>query len=592
GKLPYNGGDDVEFQLVYDENYAKVSYKGVDLSTTSKLVSEKTVDKYELTVELLDNENYEWSNKKDKLIFEITTAKVYIKLSDINSGTSSLSGLQGISKKFNLELHQDSNKRPKKTDEVPVSITASATDLPTLTINVEDIVLTKDSTTMQITFNMSKLRAVQYKLNATTTNGNYEIVIEPAATLDVKSVEEGSTLRWYLNKNGVAMMGDWIVDAEVGNLESELFEHLTYERGNEYTFTIGKPTGYEIDEEYGIKTVWLKTDGSEEEIEKAVNAGEYKTTVKLKDTTNPSNVQEYFITWTIDKAKFDLTNVKWQYPDGKLPYTQGGISAVIDERTLPAGLKVNYTNSTIKGNTVGQKGSESITFELDVEYKNNYVLPEKDKPDSYDGTFTAWIINWEVVKAVITANWKTTTKTDTNGVEYTVWELDTGNYPSNIITYRYYEVNSESEIKPETPYITEIVVEDKVVKTYIAQAVFSSDNGDKYELSGKEYSNPFGVGTYTEEVEIDLRSKELTYNGSAQEVSIQIKKGAISADSFEIAYYDKNGTTELAEVPVNVGKYRVEIKIKESVSGYYLTGENVVDGVAIIEYEIKQMEIK
>ena len=47
-----------------------------------------------------------------------------------------------------------------------------------------------------------------------------------------------------------------------------------------------------------------------------------------------------------------------------------------------------------------------------------------------------------------------------------------GKYPSNIITYRYYEVNSVSEITPETPYVTEIVVEDKKVKTYIAQAVF------------------------------------------------------------------------------------------------------------------------
>ena len=69
-------------------------------------------------------------------------------------------------------------------------------------------------------------------------------------------------------------------------------------------------------------------------------------------------------------------------------------------------------------------------------------------------------------------------------------------------------------------------------------------------------------------------------------------EGALSESDFEIEYYDKDGTTALAEAPTKVGKYRVEIRIKEGVEGYYLSGENVVDGVAIIEYEIKQMEIK
>ena len=181
-QLPYNGGNDVEFQLVYDENYAKVSYNGVDLSTTSKLVSETTVGEYELTVELKDSVNCEWASSKDKFVFEITKAKVYIKLSEVGGSASDLTGLQGKSKTFNLELHQDSNKRPKNDDEVPLSIEASAKDLPTLQINVEDIKLNKNSTTMQITFNMSKLRAVKYALSGVTTNGNYEIVIDPAAT--------------------------------------------------------------------------------------------------------------------------------------------------------------------------------------------------------------------------------------------------------------------------------------------------------------------------------------------------------------------------------------------------------------------------
>ena len=268
---------------------------------------------------------------------------------------------------------------------------------------------------MQITFNMSKLRAVKYALSGVTTNGNYEIVIDPVATLDVKSVEEGSTLRWYLNKNGNPVMGSWIVDSEVGQYESEMTEHLTYDKAS-YGFTVSAPTGYEIDEEYGIRTV-LMTDAGEESVETVKNAGKYKTTIKLKETANPTNVKEYSIEWTIDKAKFDLSGVKWEYPDGKLPYTQGGINAVLDERTLPEGLKAKYSNSTIKGLTVGQTGTEIVTFEVESDYAGNYVLPKEDDKESYDGEFSAWRINWEVVKATIETVWKTSVKEDKNGVK-------------------------------------------------------------------------------------------------------------------------------------------------------------------------------
>ena len=104
-------------------------------------------------------------------------------------------------------------------------------------------------------------------------------------------------------------------------------------------------------------------------------------------------------------------------------------------------------------------------------------------------------------------------------------------------------------------------------------------------------SSPFSVGENATGIGVTLSKTELTYNGKSQDVKLKIE-GALSESDFEIEYYDKDGTTALTEAPTKVGKYRVEIRIKEGVEGYYLSGENVVDGVAIIEYEIKQMEIK
>ena len=38
----YNGGDNVTFRLVYDAEYVKISYKGAEISSSTKQVSEKT----------------------------------------------------------------------------------------------------------------------------------------------------------------------------------------------------------------------------------------------------------------------------------------------------------------------------------------------------------------------------------------------------------------------------------------------------------------------------------------------------------------------------------------------------------------------
>ena len=587
----YNGGDNVTFRLVYDAEYVKISYKGAEISSSTKQVSEKNVGKYALTVELKDTKNCKWKNAKDKLEFEITKAQVYISLSDLNGECGGLTAIKGSSKKFNLELNAQSDKRPRNDDEVAIKIVATAKDLPDTEITGEIKLINNEDASADIqtvTFDTALLETTKYNLKATTTNGNYEIKIDPTATLDVKDEGSESTLRWKLNANGKP--SGQIKDAEIGQYEVKLDKALVYSKDKAYTFTVSAPTGYEIDEEYGIRTV-LMTDSGEESVETVKKAGKYKTTIKLKETANPTNVKEYSIEWTIDKAKYDLSGVKWEY-DGKIPFSTNvsEMKAKIDEKTLPEGLSVERYTGVREGAHAGDSGNVSVTFILESGYEQNYELPQvggKGNNYTYNGSEDfSWEMNWTIEKLVIKVEWES----ENYEGKYDRQKLKED---KNVVEYEYYLWdNAKKEIVGEALSESEIEIVENEVRYYVTKAVIKSMYANDVEFDKENVlSSPFSVGENATGIGVTLSKTELTYNGKSQDVKLKIE-GALSESDFEIEYYDKDGTTALAEAPTKVGKYRVEIRIKEGVEGYYLSGENVVDGVAIIEYEIKQMEVK
>ena len=70
----------------------------------------------------------------------------------------------------------------------------------------------------------------------------------------------------------------------------------------------------------------------------ATDAGRYTTQVAMLKSGTTAPVI-YTLTWTISKAKFDLTNVKW-VGDGKLQYTGDTVYAVLEN--VPDGLTAKY----------------------------------------------------------------------------------------------------------------------------------------------------------------------------------------------------------------------------------------------------------
>ncbi|MDE7191263.1 MAG: hypothetical protein K2O35_02150, partial [Clostridia bacterium] len=324
------------------------------------------------------------------------------------------------------------------------------------------------------------------------------------------------------------------------------------------------------------------------------NADTYITKINLiNDTTNAE--QEYSITWTINKAKFDLSSVKWKY-DGKVPFSTipTEMKAEIDTATLPKGLAVaGYTGITT-GNAVGNGGTATVSFAFDTSdpsYAINYELPTQNGNNYiFDGSGDfEWSKDWEIVKMQIALNWKLGDATDVNGEKY---QRQTLVEDKRVVDYEYYLWDMATN-QPIGNALSEadIEVEENVAKYYVTKAVIKSTYANDVEFSGTNvYSQPFTVGVNATAVEVTLVSNTLTYNGNAQTVRLRIS-GALSESDFDIVYYDKDGTTPLEGAPKNAGKYRVEISLKSGVEGFYLDGINVSDGVAVIEYEIKPMSI-
>ena len=67
----------------------------------------------------------------------------------------------------------------------------------------------------------------------------------------------------------------------------------------------------------------------------------------------------YAITWTVSKAKFDLSNVKW-IGDGKLQYTGDTVYAILEN--VPEGLIAKYNNND--GIKVGDNSTATVTFRI------------------------------------------------------------------------------------------------------------------------------------------------------------------------------------------------------------------------------------
>ncbi|MDE6550899.1 MAG: hypothetical protein K2M44_05330, partial [Clostridia bacterium] len=135
--------------------------------------------------------------------------------------------------------------------------------------------------------------------------------------------------------------------------------------------------------------------------------GTYSVTVYITelDNTYAEFDAVYTLTYSIDKAKYDLSGLAWDYNDSNpLQFIAGKAQGITLTGTLPSGLTVSYA-----GNGNIPVGSYTTTASFNVSDALNYYKPISSDSNTYLGSFE-WSKAWRIDKATITCSWKIDTR--------------------------------------------------------------------------------------------------------------------------------------------------------------------------------------
>ncbi|MDE7080003.1 MAG: hypothetical protein K2O95_07810, partial [Clostridia bacterium] len=381
---PYSGGNDVRFQLDgFDPNAIdlswKDSYTGVSINSTSPpySVSAQTVGKYELVATIKPDQaiNYKFSSTP-KIEVEVTPAQLVIeKIVASGGGSNSAFSISEGTASISVDIFVDVNGAPLGSDVVPITIYIpyGSSDIDVsqgISLDASALPSTSYQLTNQQIINLGSLFEGSYSFDVKTTDKNYTVSLKNAATLTVLPAGQRTNILWKLYE-GNSERSNYRTVTELNETGVKPLNggNLTY-TGVEFRLEVELPNGYTLDGGYAVE----KISGQGSIL--GQDAGTYRTTIKLAE-----NNQEYSIEWTIDKAKFDLTNVKW-LSNGQMEYNDGKeIKAEIDPSALPAGLVASYSGVK-SGYNVGDGGPITVTFGLASGYENNYELPQNQGKDT------------------------------------------------------------------------------------------------------------------------------------------------------------------------------------------------------------------
>ncbi len=405
---------------------------------------------------------------------------------------------------------------------------------------------------------------------------NYTFKLDKDYTLTVKEPTSSSGILWRLfedNKPAGSMQDP------ATSMNTTWDKKITY-NGNGFHFTVNASgMNYTIDTSYnadgftnGYRTV---KKGNTAALSTVSGAGTYVTTVRLKDNTTSYN---YSIEWTIDKAKFDLSNVRW-IDDGKISFNENGMKVALVADTVPKGLTPVYGGKhSVTG--VGDSGEATVTFTVgDTE---NYVVPTSGNKDSY--IFTAdglddfeWTKEWTVVPREIPVNWAIGTIVLESGKKINA-EVLAGGF-DEYVEYVYIETDGNG-VPLDGKELSEPQITDNKIRYYKAEARIKGKYEGKYIFDPYATVNllspVFEVGRALEAVQLQAKKTEYTYWGSQVKFQYKVTEGAISDNAFDVVYY--RGMIRLLAAPTDPGSYRAQVNLKTGFTErYYIEGTNAFD---------------
>ena len=555
-KKEYDGGNELLFTLVYDANAIDIKYKGI--SITNKQVKEKAVGKYALDVSLKDTKNYAWkSGSPTKLEFEVAKKRIEVEITD-NQGRYELSGMQG--RKITAELNMPTGVHLPSGETVSIVVKATA---PGLSFDIGTMVLDEDSMQEDIELDLSSLpEDTTYDLSIESTEGNYEIVLSSPTKLTVTQATTTPILTWNLYANGVKQRRQY-KEAKIGEEYEVTFNNLTYD-GKRYSFQVVVPSGYTLDTSYeGNGYLVTSEDVSNNNI--GINADTYTTKVRI--INNATNLgEEYSIKWTVDKAKFDLSKVKWK-GNGRLEYN--GLLQEMVLENLPEGLEIlsyvgdeQYRDVTTSALHIAV---EDLGF-TDEAYEKNYVLPDVNDPNTYKGS-VVWETDWSIVPKEIKVQWGKELLKDKDGNPFNIAILRSKG-ENTVVVHTYYKSDGKGNKVGEAISESDIVVPETGIAYYICELTLSSNDG--YILTGTT-TREFAVSNQGSAVK--FTPNKLTFAYTGEEIKLWFSNdGNLKSSQYKVTYYSAGGASPLTSAPTSVGKYRVEITLNDELNGKYFIG--------------------
>ncbi|MDE7079307.1 MAG: hypothetical protein K2O95_04240, partial [Clostridia bacterium] len=359
---------------------------------------------YALLLDLTDKVNSQWADKSESDPERTSAREVTFTVTKRTLGGMVISGLTNgalkVTEGNNANITLEMIDLPLSTDEISIDVYAYRSGSTNEYLLKSDVkVSSANGYDYNIELNTSSLLlagnyTVKFELRDKTgsANGNYTLDIDDF-TLTLSEESDDGNIVWRLSEGGSLKTS---IRTPIGTLSSDFASLSTVKLvyGKEFSFVVTAPSGYAIDTNYNV-------DGFVNGYKNATatNAGDYTTYVMIKEATAASGTGDtYSITWHIDKATFDLSEVKWK---NEIEYTGSNVSPSLEG--LPEQIEINelygvHTEETAVGN---YNGDVRVEFKFkDESYNVNYNLPRESDPDSYvnNGTTFSWTISsWEII---------------------------------------------------------------------------------------------------------------------------------------------------------------------------------------------------
>ena len=488
----------------------------------------------------------------------------------------------------------------------PLNITITAPnswkvgETPTVTVVGDS--LASDKTELHIYYCKSG-SAVKYDLDA------YKEVVDKTRTIKMPELAQGD---YYI---GVELFGD-----KQGNSNYEILtgsvKHIFKVLGNDISFTkddikwqynntpVTNPSGgltltytgeifrFGIDSsELAIKGVKIDTtkgtNGYSGDVQ-ATNAksGTYSVTVYITelDDTYAEFDAVYTLTYTIDKAKYDLSGLSWNYDDSNpLQFIAGKAQGITLTGSLPTGLTATYT-----GNGNIPVGSYTTTVSFKVSDAVNYYTPVSGDTNSYLGTFE-WSKAWRIDKATITCSWKIDNRENAATYNLPILQSVGGIDADSMVTYKYYDYQDGSQGEEVT--ITDINANINEEHRYLVVAVLKSEHTSNYTLDNDRTDFTVGVNRYPVKLKMDIDGQTLPYRPEGYTPNVTVESaGGLTLDAITLTYYKDGATSGSTAIPVAVGSYRVVAELKYGGDANYI--ENSEFSFEIVKADIDVSNIK